>query len=199
MSPEDSFRMSNLRRQPLASCIVSSLYENIPPHIEWAHLTMISSEVMDRRSFIKTSGLLATVAFIPSQLWGCGDAVDEVTVNADWEARAGDLESRPGKEVLCSENPSEWSGKVEGHVPQVELNMGEGSITVRTNHGMSEEHYIPALYVRNQDGIVVGLQEFSGTDTEPVAMFTLPKGTMSVIAYSFCKLHDHWKSESTTV
>ena len=160
---------------------------------------MISSDAMDRRSFIKTSGLLATVAFIPTQLWGCGDGVDEVTVNEDWETRAGELESRPGKDVLSADNPGEWAEKIGGHVPQVELNMGEGSITVRTNHGMSEDHYIPTLYVRNQDGIVVGLQEFSGTDAEPVATFTLPKGTKSVIAYSFCNLHDHWKSESTTV
>lgn len=157
---------------------------------------MVSSQAMDRRTFLKNSGLLATVAFIPTQLWGCGDVTSDGVVNAAWAARADELEAAA---VLTAKYPGEWSEKVGSHVPEIELNLGEGSITVRTNHGMAEDHYISTLYVRNQHGMVVGMQEFSGTDAEAVATFTLPKGTEHVVAYSYCTKHDHWKSDATDV
>jgi desulfoferrodoxin (superoxide reductase-like protein) len=39
---------------------------------------------------------------------------------------------------------------------------------------------------------VIGLKEFTGTDPEAKSTFTLPKGTISVIVYSHCNLHDLW-------
>lgn len=72
-------------------------------------------------------------------------------------------------------------------------------VTVVTNHGMSEEHYITTIYVRNQNGLVVGLKEFSPTDVEAKVIFHLPKGTTKVTAYSNCNLHDHWMTEPVTI
>jgi len=152
------------------------------------------AETLNRRDFMRTTGLLAAAAILPWQLTGCGDGAD---ISTDWETRATELE---GLTAIRTEiNPGPWGEKVGGHLPTVEVASDKSSVTVRTNHGMSEEHYISTIYIRDQDGVVIGLQEFSPSDAEPVAMFTLPLGTTSVTAYSYCNLHDHWMTEAYTL
>lgn len=154
---------------------------------------MIATE-LNRRDFLKTTGLLATAAFLPTQLIGCGDGAD---VNNDWETRATELEALT--EVRTEANPGPWSEKVGGHLPAVEFDMDNTNVTVRTSHGMSEDHYITTIYIRDQNGVVVGLKELNPTDSEAAADFTLPEGTTAITAYSYCNLHDHWMTESVTI
>ena len=161
-------------------------------------MTMLDSN-LDRREFFKRTTLLAGVAFIPFKLIGCGTEEESSEVNAAWESRATDLESMAGKEIRTAAKPGPWEAKVGGHLPEMTVDNALNQVTVVTNHGMSEEHYITTIYVRDQNRLVVGLKEFFPTDAEARVIFPLPKGTTSVTAYSNCNLHDHWKTEPVTI
>jgi desulfoferrodoxin (superoxide reductase-like protein) len=148
---------------------------------------------LNRRDFLKQSGVLASLAFLPS-LVGCGTGSDdEVSINSTWESRATELEAKA--DIRTANKPGPWGEKVAGHLPAVDVEHTSKQLTVATAHGMSEEHYITTLYVRNQDGIVIGLKEFSPTDAEPKAVFSYPKGTTKITVYSHCNKHDNWMIE----
>lgn len=161
-------------------------------------MTMLNSS-LDRREFFKRTTLLAGVAFLPAKLIGCGTEEEGTEVNTLWESRATDLESMAGKQIRTEADPGPWEAKVGGHLPEMTVDNALNQVTVVTNHGMSEEHYITTIYVRDQKGFVVGLKEFSPTDAEAKVIFPLPKGTTSVTAYSNCNLHDHWMTEPVTI
>ena len=160
-----------------------------------------------RRGFLKSSGLVAVTVAVPSSLWGCGSkSKSENTVpegngaggepdTSAWEAKAKELE---GNGILTADSPGKWDGKQGGHVPKVTFNEGEGTVTVETTHGMSEEHWITTQYVRDQNGKVVGLESFQGTDPKALSTFQVPEGTTELTAYSHCNLHDHWKAAPWT-
>ena len=148
---------------------------------------------LNRRDFLKQSGVLASLAFLPS-LVGCGSNSDsDVSIDSGWETRADELEAKA--DIRTANKPGPWGEKVAGHLPAVAVERNSKQLTVVTAHGMSDEHYITTLYVRNQDGIVIGLKEFSPTDTEPKAVFTYPKGTTKISVYSHCNKHDNWMIE----
>ncbi|MEW6745910.1 MAG: desulfoferrodoxin family protein [Planctomycetota bacterium] len=160
---------------------------------------LVTEVATNRRTFLKASGLVAVTVAVPSFVWGCSRAEDvaeavEVKKKEEWEKRAAALE-QPG--VHTTSSPGKWEGKAAGHVPQVTFRQGECELF--TKHPMSEEHYITAHYLRNQDGIVIGWHDFQGTDPEARHTFTLPKGTTQITAYSHCNQHDHWKSDAAEV
>ena len=156
------------------------------------------NQPLNRRSFIKRTSALIGLSLLPIPLTRCGaltPGIDEVTIDQAWEDRASELEAHG--ELRTATNPGPWAEKIGGHLPAVSLEAGSGQLTVITSHGMNADHYITTLYIRNQDGIVIGLKEFSPQDPEAKAVFTYPKGTIKVQAFSFCNLHDHWMAEKT--
>jgi hypothetical protein len=66
---------------------------------------------------------------------------------------------------------------------------------------MHSEHWITAMYARDQHGNVVALRDFGQESLLPEFVgavpelgFTLPPGTTSLIAYGHCHLHGYCRS-----
>jgi len=134
-----------------------------------------------RRNFIKTTLTVAS-----------GMALGQAsTVFA-----TGTAGSCPASIVYTAENPGQWSKKVKGHAPQVSI---EGKkVTITTNHGMSEEHYIVRHTLVTDDGKVLGAKTFSPSEENAVSTYELPEGLVSKLhATSFCNKHDLWVTEIT--
>ena len=152
---------------------------------------------MNRRELVKTMGLLLTLPVV-SKLTGCKE---EVNINDEWESKVTSLEEA---DVLSATEPGEWEGKEGSHVPEVTDN-GDGTVTLSTPHGMTPpsdddaEHYIDVIYLKDQNGTVIGLAEFTAEDEEAITTITLPAGTTQVVGYSSCNLHGLWQSESVSV
>ncbi|RKY18750.1 MAG: hypothetical protein DRQ55_12470 [Planctomycetota bacterium] len=165
---------------------------------------MNSTSHPTRRTLLRGASLFAVAAVVPAGLWGCGrpgeDSADDgaavVSANPDWEARARELESSG---VLTATEPGEWAGKEASHLPQLSFTQGSGTVEVLTDHSMSPEHWITTHYVKNQAGVVIGLQEYAGTDAEARHGFELPAGTTRITAYSFCNRHGHWLGDASGV
>ena len=152
-------------------------------------------------------------ATAPGWIWGCGGeseqgpeptppepvAPPETTGGEseagsdDWEAKVARLEKEG---VFTIDNPGVWAGKEKPHVPIIRLDPAEGKVTIFTDHGMSDTHFITTHYVRDQDGRIFGLESFTGRDEKAESVFQLPPGTVKITAYSHCNLHDTWSSES---
>lgn len=151
----------------------------------------------DRRDFLKTTGALACASFIvPAWATGCGgDSFEENPTNA---AKAANLEALGT--VLTMAEPGMWADKIGGHLPMATFTAGDTpKVEVKVDHGMSAEHYIVTIYAKDQDGKVIGLTEFKGTDPTPVATYDVPSGTTSITGWAYCNLHSHWKDDGQTV
>ena len=147
----------------------------------------------NRPDFLKQSVILGSIALLLC-LTNCGSSSeDEVSINSSWETHADKLENQ--EDLRTADQPGPWGEKIAGHLPAVAVERNSKQLTVVTAHAMSDEHYITTLYVRNQDGIVIGLKEFSPADAEPKAVFTYPKGTSRISVYSHCNQHDNWMIE----
>jgi superoxide reductase len=95
--------------------------------------------------------------------------------------------------VYTAENPGMWEKKVKSHAPVVEVK--DGKVTVTTNHGMSEKHYIVRHTLVGPDGDVLGDKTFSPHDENAVSRFDLPSHKGKLLATSFCNKHDLWVTE----
>jgi desulfoferrodoxin-like iron-binding protein len=157
---------------------------------------------MQRREMLKTTmGLLATAAAVPLLAACSSDDSDGAPVNDTWEQRASELEAAQMVEYTAAA-PGPWAGKEGGHVPSVTAG---ATATIETMHGQTvgvpdeDDHYITTLYVKDQDGVVIFLQELNGSEEAPTATFTAPEGTSQMTAYSYCNLHGLWKSDTVAV
>lgn len=142
----------------------------------------------ERRDFLKMIGVGVTVAVVPASMVGCGDDPDEIATNDAWEALAATKEAGG---VYTTANPGKWAGKEGAHAPLLSWD-GVRFLTVEAKHPMGTDHWITVIYIRNQNGIVIGLQEFSSTDPAAIVVFSLPNGTTGVTAFAHCNLHDAW-------
>lgn len=159
-----------------------------------------------RRFLVRTATAAAVLAVVPTALVGCGDDEEttEVQRNEAWEALAADYEGR--EEIYTNENAEgrEWGDKLAVHMPEVAFSGSTATVTV--SHPMVAEHWINAIYVRNQDGIVIALVDngadalnADAVDTVPSLSVDLPAGTTSITAYAYCNLHDHWMQDAVAV
>jgi desulfoferrodoxin (superoxide reductase-like protein) len=118
-----------------------------------------------------------------------------------WEQRAQQLEDANG--VYSAADEGIWPGKAGNHVPAIVIDAASKTATVSSTHPMTEAHWLTTIYVRNQDGVVVHLAEFvvrgANAATAATTTFTIPAGTTSMTAYSYCNLHDAWSSLETPV
>ena len=152
---------------------------------------MSSNDAPTRRDFFKVAAAATGAIAIPQWLWGCASEATFEGRNFDWEAQASEIEDQG---LYTLDDPGPWEGKEAVHIPEVTLNVGEGTITVAVMHVMEEAHYIPLVYARNQNGFIIGFQEFEATDGPATATFTIPRGTTEITAYAFCYLHNDWKN-----
>ena len=96
--------------------------------------------------------------------------------------------------VYTKDNPGKWEKKVGSHAPEVKVEGGK--VMLKTNHPMSDAHYIVRHTLVLADGTVVGATTFTGKD-QPESSYDLPAGYKGKIyATSFCNLHDFWLTEA---
>ena len=154
----------------------------------------------NRREFLQglSVGVIG-LAVLP--VIGCGDKDDTgsgggAEVNDEWESMASDLEAAG---IFTEDDPGEWKGKEASHTPSASAS--GTSVTIVTDHDMlpDEDHWIDHLYLRDQDGVVVGLQMLDGSEAEATATFSVPEGTTSVTPYSSCNLHGLWMGDTITL
>jgi superoxide reductase len=133
----------------------------------------------NRRNFIKTSAAAAAaVALSGKALAGSGKKTAKLTL--------------PGL-IYTEKNQGKWQNKAGSHLPEVTVNGNKVSMV--TNHGMSEMHYIVRHTLVDENGIVLGAKTFYPSD-EPRSEFELPQGyTGTLYATSFCNKHDFWVKE----
>ena len=145
-----------------------------------------------RRDFLKHAATVATVIAVPA-MTGCTEEEEQgPDLNETWEARADELE----KVTWTASDPGT---KPDVHIPVVTYNASGRTVTVSVPHVMTPEHYITTIYIRDQDGIVLGLQEYAQPSAEgdsPSVDLTLHESTTSVVAYAYCNLHDNWAGGS---
>src|SRR5688572_26850830 len=143
---------------------------------------MSSSNNQGRRDFLNLLGISTAVALVP-WLEGCGSDADDdspVEPNAEWERIAAEKEATG---VYTAQQPGEWVGKEATHLPKLTFDMTAKTVTVTVGHPMTAEHWITAVYIRNEDDVVIGLKEFLGTDLEATATFSFPASTTKITAY----------------
>ncbi len=131
----------------------------------------------DRRNFLKLSVL--SIA---------GIAGTTVMANG---GRGND--KLPQNIIYSEDEPGRWPQKAGSHLPVITVNGKK--VTVKTEHGMSEVHYIVRHTLVAENGDVIGEKTFYPTDEQAVSIFEIPDGYSKLYATSFCNKHDLWLTE----
>lgn len=157
-----------------------------------------------RRAFVQRGAALP----LSASLWSasCGAERPEHAVrDARLEEIAAAVEAPGLNPFTADDHPDEFENKVLSHVPHVSVSDGVATVTVgdeaaRRLHPMVLEHFVVVIFVRNQDGIVVGAYEFKAPrfddELSPVTSFVLPRDTVEVTAFQSCNQHGLWKSDA---
>ncbi len=99
----------------------------------------------------------------------------------------------PDNIIYTEENSGRFAKKVGSHLPVVTI---EGNrITLKTEHGMSEAHYIVRHTLVAENGEVLGEKTFHFSDEEAVSVFEITGEHSKLYATSFCNKHDMWIKE----
>lgn len=133
----------------------------------------------NRRAFLKKGAILASAAIVSGPLM------------AKSKKEPGLHE--PGL-IFTESEQGKWDGKAGSHVPKVSVK--NNKVTLFTDHGMSESHYIVRHTLVDTKGNMLGSKTFSGNDEAAKSTFELPanfKGTL--YATSYCNKHDFWVNE----
>ncbi len=129
----------------------------------------------NRRNFLKTSVLIAA-----------GVAVSGKAIAAKGKKEKLNL---PGL-IYTEKHQGKWKNKAASHLPQVSVK--ENQVTLVTEHGMSQQHYIVRHTLVDAKGNVLGAKTFYPSD-KPESTFKLPQGFKGKLyATSFCNKHDFW-------
>ena len=89
--------------------------------------------------------------------------------------------------------PNTTDAAVEKHVPVVEINGRDVTVTVGSApHPMLEEHYIMWIALETRQG---AQRKSLLPGAAPAASFALAEGDEAVAAYEYCNLHGLWKKE----
>jgi superoxide reductase len=147
-----------------------------------------------RRGFLGALGGAGAVAALSA----CTVPTLGTYVNPTWAERTATLK---GAAVYTKAAPGMWAGKEATHVPTVSVDASRMA-TVACSHGVAEGHWITTLFIEDQNGNVIHLEEFLGRGpmASPASTtFRIPGGVTSIIAYAYCNLHDCWSTESISV
>lgn len=81
----------------------------------------------------------------------------------------------------------------EKHIPVIEINEDIATVIIgETLHPMTEEHFIPWIYLETNKGI---RRKNLKPGDEPKCEFKLLKDEKVTSAYACCNLHSLWKKE----
>ena len=96
--------------------------------------------------------------------------------------------------IYTKDEAGMWDEKVGSHAPIVEVK--DNIVTLTTEHGMSERHFIVRHSLVAEDGEVIGTETFYPQDPKAISTYELPAGTKGKLkASSFCNKHDFWVTE----
>jgi len=131
----------------------------------------------NRRNFIKTSLIVAG-----------GLAVSK----SAFAAHKSKMDT--GGLIYSKGNAGMWDEKVGSHVPKVEVDGNK--VTLTTEHGMTDRHYIVRHTLVAENGEVLGSETFYPEDPKAVSNYELGDAAMGKFyATSFCNKHDFWVTE----
>ena len=115
---------------------------------------------------------------------GCGNIVGMVRPSKCPVKCCGE----PMEEMI----PNTTDGALEKHVPVVEINGRDVTVTVGSvAHPMLEEHWIQWVALETKEG---AQRKELRPGQAPCVSFALSEGDEVVAAYEFCNLHGFWKS-----
>lgn len=135
---------------------------------------------MDRRSFIRISAIGGATGWVAPKI---------VLAGLPQSPMAGGL-------YYTQDAPGRWSGKVQGHLPIIEIDKKDSGLAVRviTSHEMKGcEHYIIKHVLL--DSRFQFLQEHlfdPQKDKAPISTFEIKAQPGPIYALSVCNLHDTW-------
>jgi len=133
----------------------------------------------NRRTFLKTSLLVASGLAVSGKVLAKGkDKMPEF----------------PGV-IYSKKDQGMWDGKADSHVPEVTIKGRK--VTVYTDHGMSEKHYIVRHTLVTPKGEVLGSKTFYPVvDEDARSYYDIPENfSGKLYATSFCNKHDFWINE----
>lgn len=172
----------------------------------------MSESNQSRRGFIKGTLAIGAVVAVPSGL-ACSsdDPAEGAVVIPEWQEIADGLEAPNGPCCYTATAPPGAgvanAGQASNHLPVLTIaNNGTVTVSLATPHpmirqnGATRAHWITTMYVRDQDGLVIGFRDFGQLEVKPQfegrsnpsLSFSLPPGTTRVRAFSYCNLHDVW-------
>lgn len=153
------------------------------------------ARALGRRGFLGALGAGTAAALSACTV---GPAVGRY-VNPTWAERTQTLK---GSTVYTKAAPGIWTGKEATHVPTVTIDAATRTADVSCSHALAEGHWITTLFVEDQDGAVIHLEEFMGrgpTASQAKTTFRVPAGVTAIVAYSYCNLHDCWSTETIAI
>ena len=139
----------------------------------------------NRRNFLKTTLIVAS-----------GFAVSGTAIAAGNFSPAKKGKSIKFSGIIYSEkDQGDWEGKAGSHAPKITMNGSK--VTMLTDHGMSERHFIVRHTLVTPKGEVLGTQTFyPNEDEKALSTHDLPAGySGKLYATSFCNKHDFWVTE----
>ncbi len=112
-----------------------------------------------------------------------------------WEAEAAVLE---GAQVYDAETLWRGEDQAAEHVPMVQVS-SEGAF-VAVPHPMTADHWVTAIYLRDQHGVVIAMSRAAQPPAGVVhpwtsVTFEIPHDVTEVTAYAHCNVHDVWRSD----
>lgn len=114
---------------------------------------------------------------------GCGKIVGLI--------RASKCPTKCCGEEMVEMVPNTTDGALEKHVPVIEVNGRDVTVTVGSvDHPMLEEHYIMWIALETKQG---AQRKELKPGQAPRACFALAEGDEVVAAYEYCNLHGLWK------
>ena len=130
----------------------------------------------NRRNFLKIS-MVAAAAMAGNRVF----------------ASPGKGDKLPDNIIYTEDNLGRFAKKVGSHLPVVTVDGNK--ITMKTEHGMSEAHYIVRHTLVAENGEVLGEKTFHFSDPEAVSVFEITGDHSKLYATSFCNKHDLWINE----
>jgi len=133
---------------------------------------------MDRRDFIRFSIFGSVAGIIAPQV------------------ALADIPESPfaGSIFYTKDAPGRWSKKVEGHLPNLEIDKTAGLIQVVTGHEMSGfDHYIVKHVLLDSNYQPIAENIFNPMkDIAPISTFNISGRSGPLYALSVCNKHDTW-------
>lgn len=151
--------------------------------------------ILTRRQLIQGLGVASAAA-----LTGCyGDATYEVdrSIFTYWQEEAVRYERG---QVFTKEEPGIWAGKEESHTPKVMIYSNNTAVIATVDHPMDIDHWVEAIYFKDQNGEVFylehfGYQDYKKDNKTAETYIAIPEGVTKVTGYAFCNKHGTWRSE----